>query len=96
MASFARILILCREIATSKNTKARWPLGQLSFFQCGFCFYPIRLPSLKMLHLKDIHFEINRHLMFIIDECPILEDLQLYDLYGLGFSRDIGKTLRKR
>jgi hypothetical protein len=64
-------------------------------FNAEFWFYPIRLPSLKTLHLKDIRFQINGHLMLLIDECPILEDLPLYDIYVLGHSREIGKTLKK-
>jgi len=42
----------------------------------------ITLPSLKTLHLKNINFEQDEHLMLILQKCPILEYLQLSNIYG--------------
>jgi len=62
-----------------------------------FCNYLIRLPSLKTLHLKDIEFQQYGDLDCLLEGCPVLEDLQLYDIsyVSLQFSNACRKTLTK-
>ncbi|RHN44088.1 putative F-box domain, FBD domain, leucine-rich repeat domain, L domain-containing protein [Medicago truncatula] len=67
------------------------------FMGSGFCNYLIRLPSLKTLHLKDIEFQQYGDLDCLLEGCPVLEDLQLYDIsyVSLLFSNACRKTLTK-
>jgi hypothetical protein len=60
---------------------------KLSYLYMGaaFCYYPIRLPSLKTLHLKDIKFDRYGDLKCLLEYCPVIEDLQLYHISHLIF-----------
>jgi len=57
---------------------------KLGWFNMGADFYlnSIRLPSLKTLHLKYIRFKQDVDLVMILDKCPILEDLQLSNIFS--------------
>ncbi|XP_039684237.1 F-box/FBD/LRR-repeat protein At5g56420 [Medicago truncatula] len=60
---------------------------KLSYLYMGpaFCYYPIILPSLKTLHLKDIKFDRYGDLKCLLGYCPVIEDLQLYHISYLTF-----------
>jgi hypothetical protein len=71
---------------------------QLSFLNMGEEFYytPIKLPSLKTLHLKVIRFQQEVDLILLTDNCPNLEDLLLFDItYATSCSIEWGETLTK-
>jgi len=60
---------------TLVDLKLRW------FYLAVGSDLPIRLPSLKTLHLNEIYFDQRRDLMMLLDGCPVLEDLQLSYIY---------------
>ncbi|GAU41368.1 hypothetical protein TSUD_390550 [Trifolium subterraneum] len=43
--------------------------------------FPFRFPSLKILNLKDMYFDQCQDFMFLLDGCPVLEDLQVSHIH---------------
>jgi hypothetical protein len=57
----------------------------LSESYIGFSSNEFQLPSLKTLHLEAIVFIEVRNFVWLIAGCPILENLQVYDICCHGF-----------
>jgi len=68
---------------------------KLNFMDMGDKFSPfnVTLPSLKTLHLTNITFEQDDDLMYLIEGCPILEDLHLFEVFDGTYADCNWKTL---
>jgi len=68
---------------------------KLNFIDMGDNFSPshVTLPSLKTLHLTNITFEQDNDLMNLIEGCPILEDLHLFEVFDGTYAGWNWKTL---
>ena len=68
---------------------------KLNFIDMGDNFSPshVTLPTLKTLHLTNITFEQDNDLMNLIEGCPILEDLHLFEVFDGTYAGWNWKTL---